>query len=86
MKELIVIGPIILATLNSAWLEGANGNCAAVERLAVRKTTKPGEGTNPFVTGFMALSDGRLAAQMASENVPGVPAPLPYLIVYWQRR
>jgi len=81
-----VVGAVALAFVNSAWIvEGANNNCAALERVAFRSTVQ-NDHKNPGVwlaQGFFALSDGRMAANMAAQKFPDVPTPLSCLFVYW---
>ena len=82
----IIAGIVVLAGLNGPWLiEGASNNCAAVERLAVRSAAAKQEDKNPdpFVIGFMAVSDGRIAVAAAQEKLPDVPTPLACAIAYY---
>ena len=82
--SLITVGVLVTAAFNSAWIaEGANNNCAAVERLAMRLTTEKGTSPGMLVKGFIALSDGRLAAGMASDKLPHLPTPVACAITYW---
>lgn len=94
LKSLIVCGVIAAAALSSPWLiEGASNNCAAVERVGMRKVQAERASQSnseqlgaSIAMGFFALSDGRIAAGMAAKHLPDVPVPLACLVGYWRGR
>lgn len=93
MKKFLVMGAVALAVLNSGWLlEGGDNNCAALERLAMRKAMEhdPAMKDNKLglavAAGFMGLSNGRMAEQAAAVRFPGVPATGACMLGYWVGR
>ncbi|MBO4221972.1 hypothetical protein [Bradyrhizobium neotropicale] len=85
MKRIIAVGLVAIAALNSAWIvEGTDNNCAALERVALRKSAeKEGKPVNGLAAGFMVLSNGRMAAAMVTKELPSVPTPLACVAGYW---
>lgn len=77
------------ALLMPRWQEEAPGNCAAVERRAVRVAL---EGTAPpaLRAAARALSrqalDGRLAAAVAAERHAWLPTPMGCALAWWRLR
>ena len=70
----------IIFMLNSAWvMEGTDNNCAALERLEVKKTNPK----STIVRAAMNFSNGALASAVASRNNPYLPTALSCNVAYW---
>jgi hypothetical protein len=86
MKKVLIFAAFAAAILNSAWIvEGADSNCAAVERLALRQVVKKDEklATSAMAASLIGLSNGRFAAMKAAQ-VSSFPTPIVCLSLYWQ--
>jgi hypothetical protein len=86
-KIFIAIGAFVVAALNSPWLiEGDGNNCAAQERLGYRLLTRayPNADESLYMAARVALSDGRVAANIALEQRPYLPPSIGCAYAYWR--
>lgn len=85
-KIFIAIGVFVVAALNSPWLiEGDSNNCAAQERLGFRILAPYYSGDETLsMAGRVALSDGRVAANIARETQPYLPPSIGCAYGYWR--
>jgi hypothetical protein len=72
----VICSLVLLATLNGPWIiEGAGNNCAAAERVGVRKHM-----VNALAAVF---SNGTALSVSIGEQHPYVPPPVSCATVYW---
>jgi hypothetical protein len=75
-RQLVIWPLVLLAALNGPWIiEGTGSNCAAAERVGVRKRM-----VNPLAAVF---SDGVALSLGLGEKFPYVPPPVSCAMTYW---